>query len=245
MPAVDVVLQKEMIDEQIMDGQIAVIIDVLLATTTIAATLEHGAASVIPVRDSSHAAERKIGLPAETFVLAGELEGKIIEGFLAPWPVSLKQHVSGKTLILSTSNGTVAINKCHKAKKIYTSSFLNGEHVASYIKKIDKGENLVVVCSGSDGSFSLEDFLGAGYFLNSLVGNSEEKYTMTDAARTALYFYKKHEDSYQDLLEQSIVGRELAVFGLIDEVRYAAERGSIRVVPEVTDDRIVDALRNK
>jgi 2-phosphosulfolactate phosphatase len=243
MPAAHVVFQKEMIDTEMMAGNIAVIIDVLLATTTIATALEQGAKAVIPVRDSIHGLEMAKHLPEESFLLAGELEGEIIEGFLAPWPSSLKEHVKGKTLILSTSNGTVAINKAIKAKKIYTSSLVNGEQVAHHIKNVDRDENLIIVCSGSDGAFSLEDFLGAGYFLHSLLGKNGLGYTMTDAAKTALYFYQKHEEDCLELFYQSIVGQELKEYGMSDEVEYASKQGSIQVVPQFVGNKLIDVYR--
>ncbi|PLR80614.1 2-phosphosulfolactate phosphatase [Bacillus sp. V33-4] len=240
MGTVHVIFQKEMVDPELMEGHIAVVIDVLLATTTIAAALEYGAKEVVPVRDSIHGLEAARILPDNSFILAGELEGRIIDGFLPPWPTSLKNHVEGKTLILSTSNGTVAINKAMKAKKIYTSSMVNGAHVASHIKRIDRGEDIIVVCSGSDGSFSMEDFLGAGYFLDSLIGENSEDYMMTDAAKTALLFYRKHAENYDGFLYESVVGKELEEYGLGNEVQFASELNVFSVVPQFFGNKLID-----
>jgi 2-phosphosulfolactate phosphatase len=239
MVDIDVIFQKEMVIPERMTGNIAVVIDVLLATTTIASALESGATEVIPVRDRVHAMEVARKLSEESFLLAGEDEGIVIPGFLPPWPTSLKQHVKGKTLILSTSNGTVALNMVNKAKKIYASSLINGESVASHIRSSARNENIFIVCSGSDGSFSLEDFLGAGYFLQCLIEYDSNHYNLTDAAKTALYFYQRHEKNYLELLFQSVVGRELEECGLKNEVIFASRRSVLSIVPEYLENKLI------
>jgi 2-phosphosulfolactate phosphatase len=84
---------------------IVVVIDVLRATSTIATALNNGAKSVIPVDSVAKCIE--LGRQLDS-ITAGERDGKIAEGLQhgnSPfeYPASF---VKGKTLVLTTTNGT-------------------------------------------------------------------------------------------------------------------------------------------
>jgi 2-phosphosulfolactate phosphatase len=116
---VHVVLKKEELIEEKLEGKIAVVFDILLATSTITTVLHEGAKAVIPVMDGKEALHTASAFSKEEIVLVGEYQGKTIEGFLDPNPSSLKESIPDKTVILSTTNGTVAIRKASEAKKVY------------------------------------------------------------------------------------------------------------------------------
>lgn len=238
MAKIHLILKKEDIDSQKIkeNGKIAVVFDVLLATSTITAGLNHGATEVIPVLDGKHAIKKAEGRHPESYILVGEYEGKTIDGFLDPTPLKLQESIQGKTMILSTTNGTVAINKCSGAKKVYICSLLNGHAVASAIGHHHKSETVIVVCSGSSGEFCMEDFFGAGYFIDSLLNVSAEDWELTDSALAALYFYRNSSDKGEEILFASRVGRMLKKYGFEDEIEYVARRGIIQIVPYLTND---------
>ena len=93
-------------------GTVAVVIDVLRATTAITHALVAGAARVIPTLTTEEAFKMREMLmnqsPDQSVLLCGERGGVMIDGFdLGNSPEDYTQErVSGKTLIFSTTNGT-------------------------------------------------------------------------------------------------------------------------------------------
>lgn len=230
-------MKKEEIDGEKISDKVAVIFDVLLATSTITTALHYGAAAVIPVLNGEEARKVAGDYPNEETLLVGEYEGKTIEGFLDPNPTALKEIVDGKTMILSTTNGTVAIKKSSEAKKIYICTLLNGEAVASQIAAEHQGETIVVVCSGSSNQFCLEDFYGAGHFIDSLV--KRITLDLTDSARAALLFYQSHRETGEDLLSLSRVGQMLTSYGFSEEVSFISQKDRFSIVPYFDGEKVL------
>ncbi|HET7579217.1 MAG TPA: 2-phosphosulfolactate phosphatase [Bacillales bacterium] len=242
MGKIHLLMRKEDIDVEQMKGKVAVVFDVLLATSTITAAFDNGAQEVIPVLNEEEALREAEGRAKDSYVLSGEYSGLTLDGFLSPSPLGLKGQVKGKTVILSTTNGTVAIkNVAVSAQKVFAASLLNGKAVAKAINDSLKDETIVVVCSGSMESFCLEDFYGAGYFLDCLVGLDDEmSWELTDSATAALYFYRGNKDDSLAMLDRARVGKMLDDFGLADDIRYVAERGGVSAVPAFDGKAIVD-----
>ncbi|WP_456275717.1 2-phosphosulfolactate phosphatase [Bacillus sp. AK128] len=230
MTKVHLILKKEDINEQEMsDQKIAVVFDVLLATSTITAAIQFGAKEVIPVLNEEAARFVASSLPESEYVLVGEYEGKTIEGFLDPNPLGLKNKIKDKTVVLSTTNGTVAIQKSKNAAKVFACSLLNGEAVAKSVLSVKKDETIIIVCSGSSGQFCLEDFFGAGYFLDCLAKRTT--LDLTDSARAALMFYKGYEDQSVSTLTNTRVGKMLEKYGYDEELEFVSQYGIFPVVP--------------
>jgi 2-phosphosulfolactate phosphatase len=239
LPKLHLLLKKEEIDEMKMqDNKTAVVFDVLLATSTIASCFWHGAKEVIPVLNEEEARHAASGLEEGDFCLAGEYNGKTIEGFLDPNPLRLKAHIAGKTVVLSTTNGTVAIRKAAKAKKVYTGSLLNGEAAARKITKEHQGETIVAICSGSGGEFCMEDFYGAGFFIDCVMEESGH-WDLTDAAKAARLFYQANSGRASHLLKESRVGAMLLRRGFEDEVDFIAQKGAVSMVPWLEEGKLV------
>src|SRR6478752_2006561 len=131
---VHVILKKEELLAKKLEGKTVVIFDVLLATSTIAAALQQGAIEVIPVKNEEEARKKAETYKPDEIALVGEYRGKTIEFFFDPNPSTLKEHVQNKAVILSTTNGTVAIHNAEKAKHVYAASLLNGEAVTDAAK---------------------------------------------------------------------------------------------------------------
>lgn len=94
-----------------------------------------------------------------TYILVGEEQGMSIDGFMSPNPVRLKDKVANKTVILATTNGTVALKNAVSAKRLLVASLLNGGAVVEEMLARYENETVVVVCSGSSNEFCLEDWL--------------------------------------------------------------------------------------
>lgn len=240
MRKIHVIFRKEDIDEDKISRCIAVIFDVLYATTSISAALYYGVNEVIPVFNREEALRQAAELKTGTYVLAGEKDGYTIEGFHPPNPLAMMQeHMKGKTVIYSTTNGTVAIRRSENARAVYTSSLLNGEAVAQRILN-DKGtETVVLVCAGAKGSFSLEDFYGAGYLIDRLFAGNPGGWVLTDAAKAAHGFYVSYPGTDEDCLKASRVGRFISMSGFDEAIFCAANKGHLPVVPQLVNGRLV------
>lgn len=243
MMKVHLLLKKEDIDKQKMaDNKIAVVFDVLLATSTVASALEFGAREVIPVLDGKAAEQEAEGREKDSFVLVGEYQGRTIDGFLSPNPLELKEQIAGKSVILSTTNGTVALKNSAHAKAVYAASLLNCEAVAKHILKEYQGETIVVVCSGSSNEFNVEDFQGAGCFIDCLIKQFREEFFLTDSAYAAYSFYHGHIQNSDDILKASRVGRMLSKHGFEKEIEFVSQQNIFNKVPILIDKNRIIAV---
>lgn len=238
-PKIQVIFKKEDIkSDHIDEKKVVVVFDVLLATTTIATLLKYGATEIIPVLDGDEALKIKDDFDMATTILSGESMGLAIPGFVNPLPTRLKDLVFGKKVILSTTNGTVALRKSTKAKKVYAASLVNGDSVAARVVTEHLEDTIIVICSGSMDRFSLEDFYGAGYFIHELMEKSES-WDLTDSAKAALYFYRGNQDNAADILTVADTGQMLMEMDCEEDIIFSAQKGTIAVVPELIKGRMV------
>lgn len=237
MKKVHLLFKKEEIDPGKIEGKVAVVFDVLLATSTITAALHDGAKEVIPVLTKEEAEREAIGRDPGSYLLVGEYQGKGLEHFHEPNPMKLKELVNGKTLILSTTNGTVAIRNSSLAKQVYIASILNATAVVNEILKHDEDETVVLICSGSSGEFCIEDFYGAGFFIECMMENGKDQLVLSESAFVAHEFFKSQSDPVEQILIQSNVGQMLSNLGFSEEVRFVAQRDVMHVVPRLIDQK--------
>ena len=128
------------------ENSIAVIIDIFRATSSICYGIENGAEAIIPVAQVEEcAAYREKG---SEYLLAAERNGEVVVGFdFGNSPFSYtKEKVAGKTVVLTTTNGTHALHLSRQAKKVVIGSFLNLTSLCNWLKFQD--ENILLVCAG-------------------------------------------------------------------------------------------------
>jgi 2-phosphosulfolactate phosphatase len=236
---IHVLLKKEELDTQRLPGKTVVVLDILFATSSIVAALAHGAAEVIPALDGAAAQAEAAHHPAGRCVLAGELNADTLPGFAHPTPLALlAQDLAGKTLVYSTTNGTVALAKARLADHVYAAALLNGEAVAGHIAAQHGSETVLIVCSGSADNFNLEDFYGAGYLV-SLLARQGQAHEFTDAALAAMLLHEKCEAG--ECLRRARVGRMMLERRLDREVDFAAQKSLYDVVPKLDGNSLVAA----
>jgi 2-phosphosulfolactate phosphatase len=235
---VHVLFSKEGLDHEHLEGKVAVVLDVLFATSTIISAFAEGAIEVIPTLDEAGAnAEAQKHAP-DSFVLAGELYAVTLPGFAPPTPLALAEHgLAGRRLIYSTTNGTVALKQSAPADHVYAGALVNGKAIVQRLLTEHAGKAVLIVCSGSMGSPNLEDMYGAGYLVDLLVdAMGADGDTFSDAALAARAVFRA-EPAEQALL-RSRVGRIMIERGLQNEVRFASQLGVLDVVPELKDGRL-------
>ncbi|MCL5266482.1 MAG: 2-phosphosulfolactate phosphatase [Bacteroidetes bacterium] len=217
------------VDELSMRGRNVVIIDVLRASTTICTALRNGAREIIPVPDIENATKISANLSSDSRLLGGERQGKRIDGFdLGNSPLEYTpEKVRGKTIIFTTTNGAGAMYKCRYAALALVGTFVN---VSSIVKTItDVGGTWTILCSGRQGSFSVEDATCAGMIISSVQESIEVE--TDDAGMTAVILYKNHKRSILGMLKKAEHGKYLTSIGFSEDLKFCAEVDSVPVIP--------------
>jgi len=215
-------------------GGIAVVIDVLRASTTIVHALANGARSVIPVGEVEAARQtRSAGLAGE-LLLGGEREGKRIEGFdLGNSPLAYtKDVVEAKTIVFTTTNGVRAMLCAKRAERVLVGAFVNAGAVVRLLVETHKPVHLV--CAGTDGRISAEDVLCAGALADGMLRNADHL-CLNDTAVIANDFYNAHCGERDSFFEAFCLGagsKNLFELGYDDDVHRSAQRDLFDLVPE-------------
>jgi 2-phosphosulfolactate phosphatase len=234
---VHVLTKKEELDSVRVPGKVVIVLDILFATTTMVTALAHGAKEVVPVLDESAARAYANDLFKDSFVLAGELYAETLPGFAHPAPLALLEHgVEGKTVVYSTTNGTVAMAQSARAARVYCGALLNARRVVEHIVSVHPRETVLIICSGSGNNFNFEDFYGAGYFVECFLHSLGEYADLSDAAKASQMLYR-HAKAPEALLDCR-VGRMMAARGLAREVEFACRLDAYPVVPALEHGRL-------
>jgi 2-phosphosulfolactate phosphatase len=234
---VHVLTKKEELDGVRVPGKVIVVLDILFATTTMVTALAHGATEVVPVLDEAAARAQAGEFPENSFVLAGELYAQTLPGFAHPAPLALLEHgVAGKTLVYSTTNGTVAMTQAAGASRVYCGALLNARALVGHVVARHPRETVLVVCAGSGNNFNFEDFYGAGCFVERFAERLGTSADFSDAARAARTVYREAR-APQALLECR-VGRMMVERGLQREVEFASRHDAFPVIPALEDGRL-------
>jgi len=234
---VHVLYRKEDLDHERLEGKVAIVLDVLFATSTIITALSNGATEVIPTLDEAGARAEAQKHPDGSYVLAGELYAETLPGFASPTPLALlREPIAGRKLIYSTTNGTVALRQSSAAAYVYAAALVNGEAVVRHVLAEHPGLTILIVCSGSMGMVNLEDMYGAGYLVDLLSATLDESIDFSDAALAARSLFRAEDAA--DCLMRARVGRMMAERDLLNEVHFAARLSSLQAVPRLVDGRL-------
>lgn len=225
---IDVIISADDIRPELITNKVVVVIDMLRATSVITTALANGAEKVIPVLTVEESFKIAESLNNEV-ILGGERRAVKIDGFhMSNSPLEYtKQEVEGKTVILSTTNGTKAINNCLEADKIYIGCMLNAKAVADKLIELDK--DVVFVNAGTLGKFSIDDFICAGYMIKCISENSNS--IISDLAFTAKYVYDNN-NNVLDYIKNARHYEVLKSLNLEADIQYCVKKDLFSIVPE-------------
>ncbi len=218
-------------------GRTAVVVDVLRATSTIVHALVNGAKHVIPVATVAEAAVKKNELGRDTALLCGERGGDPISGFdlgNSP-PQFTRDVVAGRTLVMTTTNGTPALLSTSGARTCLVASLLNVDAVARRIVQL--GNDVIIVCSGREGHFALEDAVCAGILVHRVRTAGGVRLRLDDGARAAITL-AGHSQDLETTLLRSAAGRDLRRLGRGNDVTFCAQLDLHDAVPVFEQHRI-------
>lgn len=224
---IDVIVSAREIEPELVKGKVAIVIDVLRATTVMITALQNGAKCVIPLLSPEEAFDYKKRLGDEV-VLGGERGSVQIEGFdfdNSPFSYTA-EAVKDKTVVMTTSNGTRAINGASDADEVLIASFGN---VPTIVKYCRKATDIVIVCSGSGDAFTLEDCLCAG-----LLASELSKYKDAQLSDVAISLKELYSRLKTEVYEVASLGNHFNLLrkkGFEDDLRYCFEIGTCNVLP--------------
>lgn len=216
------------------NNKVVVIIDVFRATSTIATALDNGAVSVIPV--ASVAECIAIGSSNSNYITAGERDGRIADGLqYGNSPAEYPKHfIAGKSLVLTTTNGTRLLHMIQGAAAIITGSFLNLNAVCNFLISLQKP--VILGCAGWKDRFNLEDTLFAG----AVAAKLKDSFTINcDSTRAALYLHNESKGNYISFLKDSSHYQRLAGYGLEKDMEYCTTPNLHPVVPILKEKELV------
>lgn len=217
------------------EEKVVVVIDVLRATTTMCVAIDQGAKAVIPVETIEECLSYK---GKEGYILAGERNGRKVEGFdfgNSPFEF-MNGVVNGKTLVLTTTNGTRAIRMCERAHQVVIGGFLNFSALTKWI--ISEGRDTLLLCSGWRNKFNLEDTIFAG----AIIYHTKEHFLVdSDSAFAAEKLYVNSRRNMMHFVKQSSHYRRLAHLGVVNDVKYCLRPDLTDVVPVMKDGALVRA----
>lgn len=219
--------------EQLQQG-VAVVIDVLRSTTSIVHALAAGCTSIIPCIEVDDAVELASEMESEEVVLAGERGGLPLAGFdLGNSPKKFNaQTCQGRTLILTTSNGSTALMRGAEAQRCLVAAFVNYSAVCEQI--LSEKRPLFIICSGTEGDVTLEDTLLAGALVDCLAENQSVQ--LNDGARLAWDCFETHGPYLESALRLSRGGTQLCKVGLEEDIESASRVDAHNFVPELRSD---------
>jgi len=253
---INVIMAPCLLNESVAsDGnQLCILIDVLRATTTITTALDSGAAEIYPCVNIAEVSAYLESNPGVDYLLGGEARGESIPGFdlgNSPFEYMDTAEINGKTILLTTSNGTPLIRKAYEITQqpVYLAAMINLSAVSAITinKALNEREpNVTIICSGRYGNTSLEDTLCAGLIAEKVkegllaVGGSV---IMSDSAIFAGCFARKHQNLIFDLVSESEAGRFLHDTGFARDVRFCCRTDISRTVPVFVGSRIIASDR--
>ncbi len=228
--------------------RVAVVIDVLRSSTSVAAAMQSGARAVVPAGSIEEAVRIANSLGREEVLLCGERQGVRIEGFdLGNSPAEFTgPAVKDRTIVMTTTNGTAALASLAGARNVYIAALVNLSTVVKAL--VEAQENTLIVCAGSDGRVSVEDALCAGLIIEGCAkqagrGGSRAGPELGDGAVAAQALARAHSPVSVDFLRAAQAGRALEAIGYDSDIELCARVDSIAELPVFRDRQIVSETR--
>ncbi|WP_316746354.1 2-phosphosulfolactate phosphatase [Pedobacter gandavensis] len=231
--SIEVCLTPALLDLYSIEDRVVVVIDVLRATSSMVYGIDNGASAIIPVAQ----VEDCLNYANEGFLLAAERNGEVVEGYdfgNSPFSYS-HEKVNGKTIVLTTTNGTKALHLARKrAHQVVIGSFLNLKSLCDYLRVQDKG--VLLLCAGWKDKFNLEDTLFAGAVVREL---RKDFLHFDDSCVAAEDLYDLAKDDLRSYLHKSSHSHRLAELNIEEDVKFCLQLNICTAIPVLIGDKLV------
>jgi 2-phosphosulfolactate phosphatase len=233
------------LEERDLSEVVCVVFDVLRATSSMITALANGALAVFPVSQISEALAIHNKNP--DVLLAGERDGaRIMSDLTGTIPFHLgnspreftRNAVQGRSIAMTTTNGTRALRACARAWSVLVCSFLNMSPTANLLRS-ELPRHLILVCSGTFEQVAFEDVLAAGA-LCELLWDHYADGDRADSAEMARNLFRQERADLQAAIGRSRNGRRLlANPDLSADVPFCLQQDKFNLVAELGPDGAV------
>ena len=215
-----------------LDDTTAVVIDIFRASSSMCFGLANGARSIIPVAEIDECLAYK----DKGYLLAAERDGAVVDGFdFGNSPFSYTpEKVAGKTVVLTTTNGTRAIQQCKKAKTVAMGSFLNIGALTHWLKNQDG--HVLLVCAGWKNHMCLEDTVFAGAVAHRLEAHGV---ALDDAAYAAQSLYYTAQDDLSSFLAKASHSKRMKHLHIEQDIAFCLQEDLVTAIPVLTNNELV------
>jgi 2-phosphosulfolactate phosphatase len=239
---VDVVFLPRLLRSEQLEDRAVVVLDVLRATTSIVAALEAGASEIRVFESTGEVRAAALGMPRWGGGVADRKPGAVLlcgeerclppEGFdLGNSPAEFTSpRCAGRTILMSTTNGTRAIIAARQARLLYAAALVNARAMASHVARTTV--DVTLLCAGTGGEVALEDVLGAGAVLAEL-HSLRQIDLVSDSTRMAAALFGIHRRRLVEALGASVGGRNVLEAGFAPDIRFASSLNTLNVVAEI------------
>lgn len=211
---------------------IVVVIDIFRATSSMTYGIENGAEAIIPVASP----EECRSYEGKGCLLAAERDGMVVNGFdFGNSPFSYtREKVAGKSIVLTTTNGTYAIRQSSEAAEVIAGSFLNLSALCTRLLR--EKRDILLLCAGWKNKFNLEDTLFAGAVVNRLRSSVTG---LDDAGLAAETIYNTAAGDLRKFLKQSSHTIRLQKLGIEEDIRFCLQTDICTALPVLKDGKLV------
>lgn len=237
MSRINVMITPVGVEELYFSSKTTAVIDVLRASTTMVTALGNGAREIIPVGSIEFAVKVSGGMFGGQTLLGGERNTKKVDGFnLGNSPFEYTPEViSGKTVVLYTTNGTKAVVKAKFSTNMVIASFLNVKAVAAKLAEFNMP--VEIVCAGRNNEFSMEDTVCAGMLAGELAALKPE-YILSDSAVAARSLYELYKNDIAGMMKNTEHGKILCENGFEQDIDFCASVNTTEIVPVFKNNSI-------
>ena len=235
MRSIEVCFSPELIHLHEVTGKLVVVVDIFRATSTMVAALAHGVTEILTFADL----EACRAMQSQGYLIAAERDGLTAPGFeLGNSPVAYVDGAySGRKLAMTTTNGTVAIEKSKGAAEILIGAFPNLQATVTYIQSRDL--DVLIHCAGWKGRFNLEDSLYAGALVQAL---GESHANRDDGALAMGSLFASEGGNLESYLSQASHAKRLQNHGIEADIAFClslnlynqvvgvSKKGELRIV---------------
>lgn len=232
LKSVKVCLSPALLPVYGLDDTTAVVIDIFRASSSMCYGLANGAQAIIPVAELTECLAYK----EKGYLLAAERDGRVVDGFdFGNSPFSYTpEKVAGKTIVLTTTNGTRAIERCKNAKKVVIGSFLNISALTQWLKKQDG--HVLLVCAGWKDHMCLEDTVFAGSVVDRLDAGGVE---LDDAALAARDLYRNGRNDLRAFLAKASHSKRMKHLHIEADIAFCLQEDLITAIPVMKKGKLV------
>lgn len=236
---IDLFLSRREIQPDVIKERLAVIIDVLRASTSIITALANGCEGIIPTSEIEEAKRIAKKFSPHSVLLAGERNEMPIPGFdLSNSPLEYTANrVAGKKIIFTSNNGSKLFDYISFAQKTVVAGFVNVTMLSDFI--VQNRSDIVILCAGKNEQFGMEDAVCGGMIIDKIANATTSSLILNDGAMAAQTLYQCHARNITAMLYQTSHGKRLIELGHHEDITTCGQIDSVEIIPILSQNKLV------